>query len=81
MMFKRNFLKNKKKSLGQGMTEYAIIVAVIAIAAIGIFTIFGNVIKDQVSTMATEMAGEEGSGVSRDTEAQDTSLKDYQEKN
>lgn len=80
-MFKGKLIRNRSKSLGQGMTEYAIIVAVIAIAAIGIFTIFGNVIKDQVSNMATEMAGEDGSAVSRDTDTQDTTLKDYSEKN
>ena len=51
---------SKQKSLGQGMTEYIIIVAVIAIAAIGIFTIFGNVVKDHTVNMATELGGDAG---------------------
>ena len=76
-MFKGKSFKGKSRSFGQGMTEYAIIVAVIAIAAIGIFTIFGNVVKDQVSNMATEMAGNDGAAVGRDTSATDTSLGDY----
>ena len=34
--------KLSRKNRGQGMTEYIIIVALIAIAAVGIITIFGN---------------------------------------
>lgn len=50
----------RKKSLGQGMTEYIIIVALIAVAAIAAFTFFGDVVRGQVSTMATELGGQEG---------------------
>lgn len=39
---KRPNLKNRR---GQGMTEYIIIVALIAIAAIGVITTFGNDIR------------------------------------
>ncbi|NVJ51406.1 MAG: pilus assembly protein [Gammaproteobacteria bacterium] len=49
----------KKRSLGQGMTEYIIIVALIAIAAIGVFTLFGDVVKNQVGAMAAELGGNE----------------------
>ncbi|MCO7223846.1 pilus assembly protein [Pleionea sp. CnH1-48] len=52
-------LKLKKRSLGQGMTEYIIIVALIAIAAIGVFTLFGDVVKNQVGAMAAELGGNE----------------------
>jgi Flp pilus assembly pilin Flp len=43
--------------LGQGMTEYIIIVALIAIAAIGVFSAFGGVVKGQVGAMAKELSG------------------------
>ena len=47
-----------RKVTGQGMTEYIIIVALIAIAAIGVFTGFGDVVRNQVGIMAGELAGE-----------------------
>lgn len=50
----------KRKSLGQGMTEYIIIVALIAIAAIGVFRIFGDTARNQVAGMAMELGGENG---------------------
>ncbi len=49
------------KQLGQGMTEYIIIVALIAIAAIAVYTIFGDVLRSQVGGMAQELAGKDGS--------------------
>jgi Flp pilus assembly pilin Flp len=54
------FNSSKKKMLGQGMTEYIIIVALIAIAAIGVFAAFGDVVKNQVAAMAKELSGETG---------------------
>ncbi len=42
---------------GQGMTEYIIIVALIAVAAIGVYSYFGQTIKGQTAGMAAEMAG------------------------
>lgn len=55
------FNSSKKRMLGQGMTEYIIIVALIAIAAIGVFSAFGNVVKGQVGAMAAELGGKDGS--------------------
>jgi Flp pilus assembly pilin Flp len=37
--------KLSRRNRGQGMTEYIIIVALIAIAAVGIITVFGNNIR------------------------------------
>lgn len=54
-------MKKFLNQLGQGMTEYIIIVALIAIAAIGVYTIFGDVIRAQVGGMAQELAGTDGS--------------------
>jgi Flp pilus assembly pilin Flp len=50
------------KQLGQGMTEYIIIVALIAIAAIAVYGFFGDTLRNQVGGMAQELAGADGSG-------------------
>ncbi len=42
------------KQLGQGMTEYIIIVALIAIAAIAAYGFFGDTLRSQVGGMASE---------------------------
>lgn len=47
---------------GQGMSEYIIITALIAVAAIGVFALFGNVLQNQTAGMAQEMAGGDGTG-------------------
>ncbi len=51
------------KQLGQGMTEYIIIVALIAIAAIAVYTLFGDVVRERVGGRAAELAGGDGSGI------------------
>jgi len=51
------------KQLGQGMTEYIIIVALIAIAATAVYTLFGVVVREQVGGMAAELAGGEGKDI------------------
>ncbi|PIP79130.1 MAG: pilus assembly protein [Gammaproteobacteria bacterium CG22_combo_CG10-13_8_21_14_all_40_8] len=56
---------SKRRSLGQGMTEYIIIVALIAIAAIAAFTMFGDVVRGQVGTMASELGGNTASNSSK----------------
>ncbi len=43
---------------GQGMTEYIIIVALIAIAAIGIYTLFGKQIREVVGAISGQLGGE-----------------------
>ena len=44
-------IKQKLKQLGQGMTEYIIIVALIAIAAIAIYGLFGDTIRGQMGAI------------------------------
>ena len=46
---------------GQGMTEYIIIVALIAIAAIAVYQYFGNTVRNQTAAVANELAGNDGS--------------------
>ena len=50
--------KSMRKRRGQGMTEYIIIVALIAIAAIGVITLFGNNIRRLFGASADALAGE-----------------------
>ena len=52
-------IKNIKKSFGQGMTEYIIIVALVAVAAIGAFKMFGQTAQQQVAGLAMELAGQD----------------------
>jgi len=61
-------ISSRTKQLGQGMSEYLIIVAMIAIAAIGVVGAFGDVVEDQISGMAQELAG--GDGGANETAAQ-----------
>lgn len=49
--------KSRLKQLGQGMTEYIIIVALIAIAAIAVYNLFGDTVRGQVGDMAAELGG------------------------
>lgn len=58
-----NFSKKpsaKAKQRGQGMSEYIIVVALIAVGAIGVFTAFGGTIRSQVAGMANELSGKSG---------------------
>jgi type IV pilus assembly protein PilA len=48
----------RKRIRGQGMTEYIIIVALIAIGAIGVYTAFGNVVRGQTGRAASALAGQ-----------------------
>jgi Flp pilus assembly pilin Flp len=48
----------KRKSFGQGMTEYLIITALIAVAAIATFAFFGKTIRNQMSGLSNQVAGQ-----------------------
>jgi Flp pilus assembly pilin Flp len=52
----KNMRKLMKKQDGQGMTEYIIIVALIAIAAIGVVTIFGDNIRKMFGASVNALA-------------------------
>lgn len=49
-------LRNSQR--GQGMTEYIIIVALIAVAAIAVYQFFGQTIRSQTSGIAREVSGQ-----------------------
>ena len=48
-----------KRQRGQGMTEYIIIVALIAVAAIGVYSYFGQTVRNQTAAIATEVSGKD----------------------
>ena len=63
-------LRNRK---GQGMTEYIIIVAIIALAAIAVFGLFGDRIRAMLGGAVVELGGDEDEV----TEATETSSEDF----
>jgi len=50
-----------RQPFGQGMTEYIIIVALIAVAAIGVYTAFGKTVRGQMAVTAQALAGKSAS--------------------
>lgn len=70
-----------RRQTGQGMTEYIIIVALIAIAAITVVSFFGGTVRNQVSGMAKELSGQsatESIGAAKD--AADAAAEDAEAK-
>ena len=53
----RPTIRRSRRDSGQGMTEYIIIVALIAIAAIGIVTVFGQNIRSIFGASTQALAG------------------------
>ena len=54
-------MKSTAKQRGQGMTEYIIVVALVAIAAIGVYTAFGKTLRAQMAVTAQSLAGNSAS--------------------
>ncbi len=48
---------SKTRQFGQGMMEYVIIVALIAVAAIGVYSMFGKTVRNQTAGLSKEIAG------------------------
>lgn len=61
--------RDRSSQAGQGMTEYIIIVALVAVAAIAVFQYFGQVLRSQTAAIAKEVAGEDGSQQSRSAQS------------
>lgn len=53
-------LSNIKKIRGQGMSEYLIIVALLAVAGITTFGLLSGAARNQVAAIATEISGDDG---------------------
>ncbi len=54
---------------GQGMTEYIIILALVAVAAIGVYQYLGQVLRSQTAAIAKELAGESGADMTRQAQS------------
>lgn len=87
----RNLIRSQRRQAGQGMSEYIIITALVAVAGIGIFSAFGDTIANQAAAMAREMAGQDGSSQveqadsdsqrAADRAGQETTLQNYDAQN
>ncbi len=60
-------MKTFRSQQGQGMTEYIIVVALIAIAAIGVYTAFGKTVRGQMAVTAQALAGKSTSDARSET--------------
>ena len=75
----RRFMKGRR---GQGMSEYIIMVGLVAIAAIGIYTAFGDQIRNAMDAIGTQLSGEESASQQLDgglssQAGKDVSLSDF----
>ena len=52
-------MKTNKKPRGQGMTEYILIVSLMAIASIGIITLYGDNVRLLFAMSADSLAGDD----------------------
>ncbi len=55
-------MNTHRRSRGQGMTEYIVIVALIGVAAIGAYSFLGQSIRGATAGLALEIAGEDAKG-------------------
>lgn len=77
---KKELTRTLRNEAGQGMTEYIIIVALIAIAAIGVVTLFGDNIRDMFGASAQALSGDEAatrSVATHGNEAKHKNLQDF----
>jgi pilus assembly protein Flp/PilA len=72
--------KSMRKNRGQGMTEYIIIVALIAIAAIGVITLFGDNIR-RLFGMSSDALGGDDNIAQRNTTKASAAVTDKTMKN
>ena len=72
--------KSLRKNRGQGMTEYIIIVALIAIAAIGVITLFGDNIR-RLFGMSSDALGGDDNIAQRNTTKASAAVTDKTMKN
>ena len=71
----RKMLARLNREDGQGMTEYIIIVALIAVAAIGVVTVFGRQIAVVFDTSTAALQGTDGQGQNAARKANPNSAK------
>lgn len=71
-------LRKLQGQSGQGMTEYLLIVALIALAAIGVVSVFGRDIRELFSSTTDSLAGNKATNhAKKATVKAGKSLKDF----
>jgi pilus assembly protein Flp/PilA len=73
----RRVRKLFRSESGQGMSEYLIIVALIAVAAIGVVSVFGKDIRELFSSTTDSLAGGQGKNSAKKATVKDKTLKDF----
>lgn len=53
------YVARRRRHTGQGMTEYLIVVALIAVAAIGVYSLLGQTLRSQTAGLAMEVSGQD----------------------
>lgn len=61
MKYRNRYRITRAREYGQGMSEYIIITALVAVAGIGLFAAFGDTLQSQMASMSMEMSGQSGS--------------------
>ena len=67
----------KRHITGQGMTEYIIVVALIAIGCVGAVSVFGEAVQAQFANMSNSLMGVAGNATVTVEAAQKKTLADY----
>ncbi len=67
---------------GQGMTEYIVILALVVVSAIGVYSLLGKTVRNQVAGVAQEIAGQSSKPQLQEAkkaakDASNTAKKDY----
>ena len=73
----RRVRKLFRSESGQGMSEYLIIVALIAVAAIGVVTVFGKDIRELFSASTDSLAGKSATNNATKANVKNKTLKDF----
>ena len=64
-------IEQKRRPLGQSMIEYVIIVALIAVAGIAIYGLFGDTVRGQMGVTTEELGGHTGTASNADPNTTD----------
>jgi len=75
----RRMRKLFRSESGQGMSEYIIIVALIAVAAIGVVTVFGKDIRELFSATTGSLSGESSTNNATKAKVAKKDLKNFGE--
>jgi pilus assembly protein Flp/PilA len=80
MVQKTEVSKENQNEKGQGLTEYAVILSLIAVASIAATAFFGGAIKSKIASLAGAIAGQDVSKIS-DSEKKANSAAEKAQKN